>query len=70
MCLKCRRPALQTGHSPRTDRYARSAALSRSAASRLLVYTEAALTNATNQGSLDNMSLFWLSFVLFLPTVT
>lgn len=65
MCLKCRRPALQTGHSPRTGRYARSAALSCSAASRLLVYTEAALTNATNQGSLDNMSLFWLSFVFF-----
>lgn len=28
MCLKCRRPALQTGHSPRTGRCARSAALS------------------------------------------
>lgn len=68
MCLKCRRPALQTGHSPRTGRCARSAALSWSAASRLLVYTEAALTaltNATNQGSQNSTSLFWLSFVFF-----
>lgn len=51
MCLKCCRPALQTGHSPRTGRYSRWAALPCSAASRLLVHTEAALINWTDQGS-------------------
>lgn len=67
MCLKCRRPALQTGHRPRTGRYSGWAALSWSAASLLLVYAEAALINWTDQGSQNRMSLSW--WVLsFFPT--